>query len=239
MVERCLAKEPGDRPTASELLEQLSGTALPAGCEAAACADAPSEAATAGEEADCGDSRSRTASASASHGKSSSARATPSMRVTTVGPRPQTGSGNAPAVPNVPVPAVLASLSAAHTQDGDVFVYYQDSADASAQVSGQVTNAASGEVAKLYAQQFPFASAAAPVASATLSGATAQYSFTVTPSLVTRYTVKVFRSSSAAWRDAYRHCTLSSEAEDGIGLPGSGANGCGGVTLPQDAGCIG
>jgi hypothetical protein len=29
------------------------------------------------------------------------------------------------------------------------------------------------------------------------------------------------------------------EAADGIGLPGSGANGCGGATLPQDTGYIG
>jgi hypothetical protein len=57
-----------------------------------------------------------------------------------------------------------------------------------------------------------------------------EYQFTLTFS---------FSSNSEAWRDAYRHCTLSMEAEDGIGLPGSGANGCGGVTLPQDAGYIG
>ena len=460
LVERCLAKEPSDRPTASELLEQLSGTTLtadwlpeqiikdlpkyavsgpelgeteddaaspgkdesgqagegrpepptvapgtvppgpgrvpvtsrplPGGVTrnrprrgrrrvalaslavtlaaaavvafalvtssaagpprlSAQSASSPAVAASDGASAQAAASHaagSRTASPSASHGKSSSARATPSVRVTTAGPRPQTGSGNAPAGPAVPAPAVLTSLSAAHTQDGDVFVYYQDGADASAQVSGQVTNAASGEVAKLYAQQFPFTSAPTPVDSASLSGATARYSFTVTPTLATRYTVKVFRSSTAAaplatsatstvyvaiyepgdntytctgsacqskevvdvyvpasalstqmsehidtyfaiayapsvepatpatlqlgagdptvstpeeisadeyqftltfsfssnseaWHAAYRHCTPSSEAEDGIGLPGSGANGCGGLTLPQDAGYIG
>jgi Protein kinase domain len=457
LVERCLAKDPGDRPTAGELLEQLSGTALtadwlpeqivedlpryavsdaglgetaddarppaPAGSgrpDLVPPAESPTATAgvavpgsTAGQPplgGAAGDGRRRgrrylamasaavvvaaaavlafaltsspgtehsrlsagtapassttatasvgasaqaaashvagSATASASHGKTSSAHATPSGRGTTVGSAPPAGSGNAPTVASVPAPAVLTSVSAAHTQNGDVFVYYQDAAAASAQISGQVTRAASGEVARLYAQQFPFTSAAAPVGSAALSGATAQYSFTVTPTLATRYTVKVFRSGTAttplatsatstvyvsiyepgdntytctgsacqskevvdvyvpasalstqmsehidtyfaiayapsvepatpatlqlgagdptvstpqeissdeyqftltfsfssnseAWRDAYRHCTPSAESEDGVGLPGSGANGCGGALLPQDAGYIG
>jgi hypothetical protein len=82
---------------------------------------------------------------------------------------------------------------------GHVFVKYEDGTDASAQVSGLITNAASGEVAGLYAQQFPFTSPPALVNSTalSLSGTTAPYAFQVTPTLATRYTVKVFRNSSA------------------------------------------
>ena len=67
------------------------------------------------------------------------------------------------------------------------------------QVSGQVTNAVSGEVAKLYVQEFPFTSPAAAADSVALdpSGTTAPYSFPVTPTLATRYTVEVFRNSTA------------------------------------------
>jgi hypothetical protein len=231
---------------------------------------------------------------------------------------------------------------------GDVFVKYQDGTDASAQVSGQVTNAVSGEVAELYAQPFPFTSAPAPVGSAALnpSGTTAQYKFQVTPTLATRYTVEVFRNSTATaplassdagaiyvimnqpgvqtthcagsqcsvtetvtvqvpasalstqmsetvytywainysadgaaaspetlqlgaghpvvstpqqisageyqfsltfsystdgenYQSAWRHCTKSMEAEDGIGLPGSGNNGCGSQTIQDSATYIG
>jgi hypothetical protein len=227
-------------------------------------------------------------------------------------------------------------------------VGYQDATDASAKITGQVTNAVSGEVAELYAQQFPFTSAPAPVGSVDLSpsGSTAQYSFQATPTLATRYTVEVFQSSSAAtplategagtiyvvmnqpgqktqtcagqecketqtvtvyvpapalstqmsepiytyWainysssgqppapqtvqlgagdpvvstpqqisadeyqftltfsfstngeatEFAWRHCTKSLEAQDGIGLPGAGSNGCGSQTIQESMTYIG
>ena len=253
---------------------------------------------------------------------------------------------SSPSVPGVPTPSVQTSVSSAFAPlAGNVFVTYQDGTDASGQVSGQVTNAVSGEVAKLYAQQFPFTSPPAPAGSVALdpSGTTAPYTFQVTPTLATRYTVKVFRNSTAtplvssatstiyvvmnqpgsntshcagpecrsmetvtvqvpasalstqmsehvytyfainhgtdatpetlqlgagnpvvtapqqisadeyrfsltfsystdaesSYEAAWRHCTKSMEAEDGIGLPGSGSYGCGSQTIPDSATYIG
>jgi hypothetical protein len=242
-------------------------------------------------------------------------------------------------------PSVQTSVSSAFAPlAGNVFVTYQDGTDASAQVSGQVTNAVSGEVAKLYARQFPFTSPPAPVDSVALdpSGTTAPYTFQVTPTLATRYTVEVFRNSTAtaplassatstiyvvmnqpgrntsdcagsecrsmetvtvqvpasalstqmsepvytyfainhgtdatpetlqlgagnpvvstpqqisadeyqfsltfsystneSYEAAWRHCTKSMEAEDGVGLPGSGSYGCGSQTIQNSATYIG
>jgi serine/threonine protein kinase len=285
----------------------------------------------------------------ASPDKSPSARASRSAKATTAGPTPQAGSGNAPPVQAVPTPGVLLSLSSADApENGNVFVYYQDAAKDSAQVSGQVTHALSGEVAKLYAQRFPFTSAPTLADSAILApaGTTAQYSFQVTPTLATRYTVEVFRSSTAGaplatsaadtvyvsiyepgdntykctgtacvatevvtvdvpasalstqlsqhiytyfavnyanpeeppspttlalgagdptvstpeqisadqyqftltfsfssenegWHSAYRHCTVSVEAQDGVGLPGGGDYGCAAATLQDSDDYIG
>jgi serine/threonine protein kinase len=101
---------------------------------------------------------------------------------------------------DVPTAAVVASVSSALAPlGGNVWVTYQDGADSNAAVSGQVTNAVSGEVARLYAQQFPFTSSPVLAGSAALalSGTTAQYSFQVMPTLATRYTVEVFRDSTA------------------------------------------
>jgi serine/threonine-protein kinase len=262
-----------------------------------------------------------------------------------------TPSPSAPSTPGVPTPGIQASLSSAFApQTGDVFVKYQDGTDAAAKISGQVSNAVAGEVAELYAQQFPFTSSPTQVGSVALSpsGSTAQYSFQVTPSLATRYTVEVFQSSTATtpiatdaagsiyvimnqpnsttshtctggqcrametvtvqlpasalsdqmaaqpidtyfaiayssssqpavpqtlqlgagdpavstpqqisadeyqftltfsfpsngeyWQAAWRRCTKSLEAQDGIGLPGAGSNGCGSQTIQYTATYIG
>jgi serine/threonine protein kinase len=81
----------------------------------------------------------------------------------------------------------------------DVYVVYQGGAQASAQISGQVKDAVSGEVAQLYAQPFPFHHAPVPAGSVILrpAGAKARYAFTVTPSVATRYKVEVFQNSAA------------------------------------------
>jgi serine/threonine protein kinase len=262
-----------------------------------------------------------------------------------------TPSPSAPSTPSVPTPSIQASLSSAFApQTGDVFVKYLDGTDANATISGQVTNVTSGEVAELYAQQFPFTSPPSQVGSVALSpsGTTAQYSFQATPTLATRYTVEVFQSSNAAtplateaagaiyvimnqpnsttshtctggqcqgtetvtvqvpasalsaqmaaqpiytyfaiaysssgepaapqtlqlgagdpavstpqqisadeyqftltfsfpsngedWQAAWRRCTKSLEAQDGIGLPGAGSNGCGSQTVQYGATYIG
>ena len=82
---------------------------------------------------------------------------------------------------------------------GDVFVYFQGGKYGSARIHGTITGATTGEVATLYAQRFPYTTAARPVSSITLSvtGPKTAYSFTVAPTLATRYQVKVFASKSA------------------------------------------
>jgi RNA polymerase sigma factor (sigma-70 family) len=82
---------------------------------------------------------------------------------------------------------------------GDVYVVYDGGKDASAQVDGEIKGTTSGEVARLYAQQFPYHSAPAPVSSVVLhpAGTTAEYAFQVTPILVTRYKVELFQTSTA------------------------------------------
>jgi hypothetical protein len=266
-------------------------------------------------------------------------------------PAPSGSPSPSPSAPGGPTPGVQAGLSSAFApQNGDVFVKYQDGADADAKISGQVTNVASGEVADLYAQQFPFTSPPSQVGSVALSptGTTAPYSFQVAPTLATRYTVEVFQTSTATtplttsaagtiyvimnqpsattshtctggqckametvtvqvpasalsaqmaaqpidtyfaiayspsaepaapqtlqlgagdpsvsaphqisadeyqftltfsfpsngedWQAAWRRCTTSLEAQDGIGLPGAGSNGCGSQTIQDSMTYIG
>lgn len=74
---------------------------------------------------------------------------------------------------------------------------YQYGAYASANIHGIISGAAAGEVARLYAQPFPYNKAAKAVATMTLNASKASYSFTVSPSLTTRYQVKLFKSKSA------------------------------------------
>jgi Protein kinase domain len=108
--------------------------------------------------------------------------------------------GHPSAAPPHPSHAVpMAVTSRLQPVTGDVYVVYQDGKDASAQVHGQIAGTASGEVARLYAQQFPYSRAPVPVGSVILdpAGGTASYAFTVTPTLATRYQVRLFRSSTA------------------------------------------
>lgn len=93
-------------------------------------------------------------------------------------------------VPLATIPLTASSPIAA--VNGDVYVLYH-SQDRAATLSGHLTNAASGQVLRLYAQQFPFASAPVAIAADTVtSDGTASYSFQVTPTLATRYQVKLF-----------------------------------------------
>jgi hypothetical protein len=80
---------------------------------------------------------------------------------------------------------------------GDVYVQYHDGGKSSADLKGTVPDPAAGQVVRLYAQQFPFTSAAVPAGTSTLNGG-ADFSFTVTPSLATRYQVKLFSSATAS-----------------------------------------
>ena len=111
------------------------------------------------------------------------------------------GGGTASPVANPVKIAIDAESRLAKVAGTYVYVGYRSGRDASAQISGEIQGVSSGQVAKLYAQQFPFDSLPSEVSSQTLSppgsATTADYAFTVTPSLETRYTVKVFGSAKS------------------------------------------
>jgi hypothetical protein len=81
-----------------------------------------------------------------------------------------------------------------------VYVVYLGGQQSSAQIYGEVKKPVSGEVARLYAQQFPYKNSPTPAGSVTLhpAGTTASYAFQVTPTLATRYRVELFQSGTAA-----------------------------------------
>jgi type V secretory pathway adhesin AidA len=79
----------------------------------------------------------------------------------------------------------------------DALVLYQQGAYASAKIHGTISGAGAGEVARLYAQPFPYKKAATAVATVTLKASEASYSFTVSPSLATHYWVRLFKSKTA------------------------------------------
>ena len=83
---------------------------------------------------------------------------------------------------------------------GDVYVVYLGGSQANAEVYGDISKAANGEVAQLYAQPFPYQNAPTQIGSVILhpAGTTASYEFRVTPTLATRYRVEVFQSSTAS-----------------------------------------
>jgi hypothetical protein len=104
-----------------------------------------------------------------------------------------TASHTSVAVP-ISVKSALPALS------GDVLVVYRGGKQANAEVYGVIKKAASGEVAQLYAQPFPYHHAPTQVGSVILhpAGTTASYEFQVTPVLATRYQVELFASSTAS-----------------------------------------
>lgn len=96
-------------------------------------------------------------------------------------------------------PAItIAATSRINPVPGYVLVEYRGGAGARARIHGIITGAAAGEVATLYAQPFPYAKAPAVVGSTAISAAgPAAYSFTVTPTLATRYQVELFAGQTA------------------------------------------
>jgi len=91
----------------------------------------------------------------------------------------------------------MAAKSLFRPVTGDVFVVFDIGKFSKAQIHGSVSGAARGEVVRLLAQPFPFTSAPAKAGSVTLGGATASYSFTVTPTLATRYRVGLYANSTS------------------------------------------
>lgn len=104
-------------------------------------------------------------------------------------------AGSAAQAPTVPIS--LKSAQPAVT--GDVYVVYLGGKQANAEVYGQISTAANGEVAKLYAQPFPYRDAPAQAGSVVLhpAGSTARYEFPVTPARATRYRVELFHSGTS------------------------------------------
>ena len=128
--------------------------------------------------------------------------------VTWASTRPPSGPGTAAQPAVAAYQAALASatvpLTLTGSQDsaGDAYVTYDPEGLPSgpgAFLSGGIEHAAAGEVVRLYAQQFPYASPPTLVGSVTLKPVHggAVYSFTVTPTLATRYQVRLLRSSAA------------------------------------------
>ena len=120
--------------------------------------------------------------------------------------------------------AVLAPVSvksALPRVTGDVYVVYRGGTQADADVYGEVTKATDGEVAELFAQQFPFRKAPAEAGSVILhtTDGTARYEFQVAPALATRYQVKLFQSSTAT-----KPFATSAVATIYVALGGSAAN---------------
>jgi hypothetical protein len=110
-------------------------------------------------------------------------------------------SNNKTTPPPPPVKPPVVSISAsstAGTVPGYVFVYYADGNNAQATISSSVSSAAKGQVAKLTAQPFPFQSPPAVIDTTKITGKSQPLSYTVTPSLATRYQIEVFGSSSAS-----------------------------------------
>jgi hypothetical protein len=112
----------------------------------------------------------------------------------------------------VPAQAATPTITVAATSSnprvtGDVWVVYLDGKYSRARIHGTISGATSGEVATLYAQRFPYARPARPIRSITLSatGPTTAYSFTVAPSLATRYQVKVSARKGATTPLATSH----------------------------------
>jgi len=96
----------------------------------------------------------------------------------------------------------IAAQSVMTPKNGLVWTRYGDPNRDAAQIDGDVMNVTRGEIAQLYAQQFPFRSAPAPAGPpVSLQPAgrekAASYSFRVIPTLATRYSVEVFQSRSA------------------------------------------
>jgi hypothetical protein len=126
-------------------------------------------------------------------------------------------TGHAPSGPGTPAHPAVAAYAAALTppatvsatlvgnsdQAGDVWVRYAPAnlgVTGPVLLSGLISGATTGEVARLYAQQFPFTSAPVPIQSVTLNpaGSYGYYDFHVLPALATRYQVRLLRSATAA-----------------------------------------
>ncbi|MDR2986210.1 MAG: hypothetical protein LBV34_15350 [Nocardiopsaceae bacterium] len=102
------------------------------------------------------------------------------------------------AAPATTTPVItIAAKSLIKPVTGDVFVVFRDGKFANAKIKGTVASATAGQVLQLFSRKFPFKNAFTKLgAPLTLTGASVPYSFSVTPTLATRYQVKLFTDSS-------------------------------------------
>jgi hypothetical protein len=109
------------------------------------------------------------------------------------------GASPAFAQPSTGPTVSIGAKSLVPTAYGYTWVAFKDGKYARVTVSGAVTGATSGTVAQLYAQPFPYKTAAAPVSGQqlALTGISPQsYSFTATPGIATRYSVEILPSAT-------------------------------------------
>jgi hypothetical protein len=102
------------------------------------------------------------------------------------------GPAQAAAAPVITIAAATHTKPVTHEH----FVVYRGGALASAQIHGTITGAAARDVAALYAQQFPYKKPPVRLGSIRLKAAKLAYSFPVTPTLATRYVVRLFADSA-------------------------------------------
>jgi serine/threonine protein kinase len=109
-------------------------------------------------------------------------------------------AGLLPGSPAKTTAVPISVKSALPAVSGDVYVVYLGGKQANAEIYGEISKAANGEVAQLYAQQFPYQNAPTQAGSVILhpAGTTARFEFQVTPALATRYRVELFQSSTAS-----------------------------------------
>jgi serine/threonine protein kinase len=109
-------------------------------------------------------------------------------------------AGLLPGSPAKTIAVPISVKSALPAVGGEVYVVYLGGKQANAEVYGEIKKAKNGEVAQLYAQQFPYQNAPTQVGSVILhpAGTTARYEFQVTPVLATHYQVDLFQSSTAS-----------------------------------------
>lgn len=102
-------------------------------------------------------------------------------------------AGIAPAQAASPTVTIFAT-SKRKPVTGDVYVIFRAGTFSSATIHGKISGAAPGDVAVLFAQPFPYKKAPVRLNSFRLKTASPVYSFTVTPALATRYSVRLFAS---------------------------------------------
>src|SRR5262245_31655745 len=109
------------------------------------------------------------------------------------------GAVQAPAMaaPSTTAAISISAQSALKPITGKVLVVFRAGNFANANIKGSVTGATSGQVLQLFGQKFPFNKAPMKLGSpVTLTGASMNYSFKVTPTLATHYRVELFTDSS-------------------------------------------